>query len=333
MKGNLPSTSFSSVLYQKAETYLQDKRRENWGQSLLYIKAIGILGLFFWTYLYWLKSGHFLSFIQFAILLGVCHVLIPVNIVHDATHGAFSKKFWVNQLALLSLHLVGCNPRLYQKMHLKAHNDKENGSRRKAIDSQQLLMKRSPIRNLPAIFYLFYSFYMIFIRDFKLFSNDKENPKPLEWIAFVLPKLGYFLAIWIAPFIFVPIPAWQIVIGIFTIYLSITVLLIIILLMPTSPLTSSKEDANKNVNDFWLKEILLNNVDFSPKSHFLNFLVGGANMNVVHYIFPNVSHIHYVGLAKIIKETAEDFQIDYREQNVIDVFGIHWQYMMELGKK
>ena len=327
------SAGFSSVLMQKAEAYLQDRRRQELGQTLIYLKAAAILILYSWSYIQYLGAERFGAFLGFAVLIGISHVLLPVNVVHDAVHGVFSKQSWINRLALQSLLLVGCHPGLYQEMHLQAHSDKENGSRRKAIETQQLLMKQKSERSLPAIFYLFYAFYMIFIRDFILLLSRKEKIKALEWVRFVFPKVAYFLAIWVAPFVLLPLPPWQILIGVFSIYFAISILLIIILLMPTESLNSSKEDANQNINDSWLQEILLNNVDFSPRSYALNFLVGGANMNVAHYIFPNISHIHYVGLAKIIRETAEEFHLTYRAQNVVDVFGIHWRYMMELGNK
>ena len=102
--------------------------------------------------------------------------------------------------------------------------------------------------------------------------------------------------------------------------------------MPTNPIEATKKGAGEQLSDVWLKEVLNHNVDFSPKSHMLNFIVGGSNMNVIHYLFPQVSHIHYVGLSKIIRETAAEYGMTYRYQSVWKVFGIHWRYMMELGR-
>ena len=332
MKTETTKLDFASALFQRVEAFLAQPGRKTKGQIWLYEKALVILALYIWAYFQLLSSLTFSSFFGFAVLIGICHVLVPVNIVHDATHSVFSSTPGINRLGLLTMHLIGSNPFIYQEMHLKAHSDKESGSRRKAIETQQLLMKKNEKQSLPVVFYLFYAFYMIFVRDFVLVIQEKRSMSFRKWFFLVLPKAIYFTAIWVLPFVFVPLPAWQIFLGIFSIYLVITVLLIIILLMPTDPIEVAKEGKDQQISNSWVKEVLSHNVDFSPESQVLNFIGGGANMNVVHYLFTNISHIHYVGISKILRETAAEYQIPYRQQSVWKVFGIHWRYMMELGK-
>ena len=77
-------------------------------------------------------------------------------------------------------------------MHLKAHDDKESGSRRKAIETQKLLMKKSNKGNLPVGFYLFYALYMVFVRDFAFgFKRDTSfNSKEMVFPDY--PKSSLF---------------------------------------------------------------------------------------------------------------------------------------------
>jgi linoleoyl-CoA desaturase len=100
--------------------------------------------------------------------------------------------------------------------------------------------------------------------------------------------------------------------------------------MPTEKMEHTRTDNGKAHDDRWLIEILEHNVDFSPGSVSLNLLAGGANLNVVHYVFPSVNHVHYNKLAAIIEGTATEFGYHYRKQQVKDVFGIHFNYLKNI---
>jgi fatty acid desaturase len=39
------------------------------------------------------------------------------------------------------------------------------------------------------------------------------------------------------------------------------------------------------------------------------------NHQIEHHIFPNISHIHYGNIAKIVKETAAECNLPYYEYN------------------
>lgn len=331
MEPTKKQADFASVLFDRVGDYLEQKSVRMRGEMIMLLKAVMILVLYGWTYAQWLTaSDSFSAMAGFAVLLGICHVLIPVNISHDGIHRAFSRNHLLNQLAILSMNLTGASAFMFKKMHLKAHEDKENGSRHEAIETQNLLMKNADQKNVPVILYLFYALYMAFIRDFTLFYKERDNLSAASWGWMILGKFAYFIAIWILPFWLIPLPAWQICIGIFFIYLVVALLAIIILLMPTEPLEVSRGGQDQTPSNIWVEEILIHNVDFSPDSQALNFICGGANMNVVHYLFPHVSHIHYVNIAKIMKETTSEFGMVYRTQSVWKVPGIHLKYMLNL---
>ena len=70
----------------------------------------------------------------------------------------------------------------------------------------------------------------------------------------------------------------------------VTAMLVVILLMPTEKMENSMLDEANVFNQKWAAEILAHNVDFSPRNVLLNNIVGGVNLNVVHYFFPDVHH-------------------------------------------
>jgi fatty acid desaturase len=51
---------------------------------------------------------------------------------------------------------------------------------------------------------------------------------------------------------------------------------------------------------------LFTTTNFAPKNKIVNWYTGGLNHQIEHHIFPNISHIHYGNIAKIVKETAAE---------------------------
>ena len=53
--------------------------------------------------------------------------------------------------------------------------------------------------------------------------------------------------------------------------------------------------------------------DFGTKSWLLTFYTGGLNYQVEHHLFPGICHVHYPKIAKIVKETAKEYNVPYYE--------------------
>lgn len=325
---------FTETLFNRASEYFASAQSGKHATPGFYLKAFILISLYITSYVYFVfYSTTFSELILLALTLGICHVLIPVNISHDAIHSSISRQQWINRLSLLGFELTGSNSYMYKKKHLEAHYNKENGSKTIAIESQALLMQKKNAdqkKNLHYVFYIFYAKYMILIRDFSLYFNSSE-PIPLkQFIKLFLFKAAYCFAFLVGPFLFIPLPWWQIAIALFFMYLIVTIVLVIILLMPTEKMETSRITNGENENEKWIIEILEHNVDFSPRSVLLNMVAGGANLNVVHYLFPDANHVHYNKLASIIEETANEYKLLYRKQAVKDVFGIHFNYIRNI---
>jgi linoleoyl-CoA desaturase len=55
------------------------------------------------------------------------------------------------------------------------------------------------------------------------------------------------------------------------------------------------------------------------KKKIVNWYTGGLNHQIEHHIFPNISHIHYGNIAKIVKETAAECNLPYYEYKTMRV--------------
>ncbi|MFN2438443.1 MAG: fatty acid desaturase [Chitinophagaceae bacterium] len=331
---DLNKSSFTEALYAKADRYFGTLSSGKYATGIFYIKSVFLILAYISAYVYFIFFTHsFAEMLLLVCVLGICHVFIPVNISHDAIHESISSGKWINVLGLYGFEITGSNSYIYSKKHLEAHYNKENGSKTIAIESQGLIMQKSSVDhkvNLPVIFYLFYAQYMIFLRDFVLYFQSPKNIPTKEFVKLFLCKAIYCIAFIVLPFVYINMPWWQIAVSLLFMYFIVTVVLVIILLMPTEKIESTRINNNNSHNEKWVMEILKHNVDFSPKNVFLNRIVGGANLNVVHYLFPSVNHIHYNKLAAFIEETANEYDLRYRKQEVKDVFGIHFNYMKNI---
>ncbi|HVG15853.1 MAG TPA: fatty acid desaturase [Chitinophagaceae bacterium] len=328
---------FVDTLYRRAEVYYNTQGHRRFATLPCLLKSSLFILLYGAAYGFFLFGSHqFSTMLGWAALLGVCHVLIPVNIAHDAIHGTLSARMWVNHLGLYGLEITGANAYMYRKKHLEAHQNKEHGKGVNTIEAQGLLLQKEENNktvNLPYIFYLFYAEYMIFVRDFQLFRSYRGSIPTREWRKLYATKALYAVAFLMLPFVFIDLPPWQIFCALLLMYFIVTVLLVIILLMPTEKMEHSKIAGNDHYNDQWAMEILAHNVDFSPASRLLNYLAGGANLNVVHYLFPGTNHIHYNALAILVEATAKEYDLLYRKQNVMDVLGIHFNYLKNIQQQ
>ena len=91
-------------------------------------------------------------------------------------------------------------------------------------------------------------------------------------------------------------------------------------------------EANGTIKNTWAIHQLRTTVNFSPKNKLINWFTGGLNHQVEHHIFPNISHIHYGKIAKIVKETALEFNLPYNEYKTTrEAILEHFRQLKSLG--
>ena len=88
------------------------------------------------------------------------------------------------------------------------------------------------------------------------------------------------------------------------------------------------------IENNWAIHQLETTSNFAPKSTILYWLVGGLNYQVEHHLFPNICHVHYKKLSKIVKETAHEFSLPYNEYKTMGKAIVeHYNQLNYLGKK
>ena len=149
-------------------------------------------------------------------------------------------------------------------------------------------------------------------------------------------KLLYYSYALVLPLIMVPLPWWMILLAFISMHfvtgLLVSIVFQIAHIMPANefPLPN-KEGA---MEDDWHKHQFATTSNFSPRSKVLFWLIGGLNYQVEHHLLPDVCHIHYKKLTKIVSDTANEFGMVYNvKKSMARAILDHIKMLRQLGRK
>ena len=92
-------------------------------------------------------------------------------------------------------------------------------------------------------------------------------------------------------------------------------------------------DTNNEISNNWAVHQLYTTSDFAPKSKVFSWLIGGLNYQVVHHLFPNISHVHYKNIVALVQETARKYQHPYHvNESFFKAVHQHLLMLKSLGK-
>src|SRR5208282_1815402 len=81
----------------------------------------------------------------------------------------------------------------------------------------------------------------------------------------------------------------------------------------THTVDSTYFPSNRHEFDSGVYHIFATTADYATGSPLVGWLAGGLNHHIVHHLCPFVCHTHYAPLTRIVKETAEEFGVSYRQ--------------------
>ena len=171
-------------------------------------------------------------------------------------------------------------------------------------------------------------------RDMGFLDKKNEYNKALAGMSAL--KIAYYIYALILPMIMLPF-SWGIILLAFLCMHFVTGFLVSIVfqiahIMPNTnfPLPNN----NGEMDDSWYGHQLATTTNFSPKSKLLYWLIGGLNYQVEHHVLPDVCHVHYKGLSKIVADTAKEFGMTYHvKSSLFSAIGDHTRMLKSLGKK
>jgi linoleoyl-CoA desaturase len=270
--------------------------------------------------------------------------------MHDACHGSYSSKKWVNDIFGLSLNALGGNAFIWKFKHNIIHHTYTN------VDGIDDDIAKSPVlRHCPSqkwvpmlkyqflymfLLYSLSSILWVFLTDFvKYFSRKiivtdmKISVK--EHIIFWASKLLYFVFYIIIPIALIGWQHWLVGYLIMNVTIGLTLSLVFQLAHVVEK-TSFEVATEKPrvIESEWAVHEMMTTADFAPKNKMISWFVGGLNFQVVHHLFPRVSHIHYPALSKILQKECAKFNVPYHYYPTMTQAVVsHVRIMKQLGKK
>ena len=349
---NNKSRAFFDSLKADVDHYFQEKKIHKTGNAELYAKAavLIIIAVSVYLSLLFLQMPPVVA-ILLCTFLGFVLASIGFNVMHDACHGSFSEKKWVNEFFGLSLNALGGNAFLWKFKHNILHHSYPNIDGMDDDIAKSPLMRQAPTQKwVPAhkfqhiyvvLVYALASFAWVFIMDFnkyfkqKVYTSEIHKISLKEHIIFWTSKVLYALFYILIPVYFVGWNAWMW--GFICMHLSMGLTLAL-----TFQLAHVVEEAEfqvagletKHIESEWAVHQVKSTSNFAPKNIFLNWFVGGLNFQIEHHLFPRIIHVHYRHISPIVRKHCVENGLPYNQHNTMsEAIVSHFRLMKHFGSK
>jgi linoleoyl-CoA desaturase len=341
---------FFNALKAEVDAYFEKNGIKKTGNWKLYLKTMilipSAIGLY--SILMFVQMPALLSvFLWF--LFGLNMAAIGFNIMHDACHGSFSTKGWVNEVFGLTNNFLGGNAFLWKLKHNIIHHTYTNiDGVDDDINNMPFLRQCStqplkPMHRFQSaymfVLYGFTSLFMFFMDYIKYFSKKVYTTplKPMDFkehLMFWVGKL-FFIAFYIVlPIVLIGWKWWLIgfVISQFTLGLTLAIVFQLAHVVEHAEFDAAGVDPVKIENE-WAIHQVKTTANFAFSNKLVTWFVGGLNYQIEHHLFPRISHIHYPAISKIVKETCEKFDLNYIYfPTTRSAIASHVRFMHSMGK-
>lgn len=346
---------FNSTLKKRVRAYFKDNNISKHANTNMKIKTVFMTLLYFTPYVLMVTgvvTNIWLVTLCWAIMgFGVAG--IGLSVMHDANHGAYSKNERVNYFVGRIVNLVGGYAPTWKMQHNVLHHSYTNvhGYDEDVSPALSILRfsprdKYIPIHRFQFIYaWFFYSLMTIMwitTKDFQqLFRYKKMGLTKTENMNFgklfmelLVTKVLYYVYVMAIPLIFTSILWWQLALLVLLMHL-IAGFTLAAIFQPAHVIPETEfplPDKDLTIDNNWAIHQLETTSNFAPKSTILYWLIGGLNYQVEHHLFPNICHVHYKKISKIVKATAEEFNLPYHsEPTFFSALRSHGKMLRKLG--
>jgi len=348
-------TDIMSTLRIRVKEYFDAHNLQRFGNSAMIWKTVIMLSVYIIPYILMISGLITSSWIIFGlwIIMGFGMVGIGLSIMHDANHGSYSKNPTVNKYMGYLINFIGGSAVNWKIQHNVLHHSFTNIDGLDEDISIGKMLRFSPHQKRYKVhriqhyyawfFYSFLTLNWVVSKDFlQLFRYKKmglikaQNKTFLgSFIELVLSKVGYIVYFIVIPMLLAPIPWWETLLCFACMHFLAGLVVAIVFqcahVMPSSEYPLPDNDG-KVETTFTLHQ-LRTTANFSPKNRFLSWYIGGLNYQIEHHLFPNICHVHYRQISKIVKKTAAEYGIPYNvHSNFLKAIWNHIKMLKDLGK-
>jgi linoleoyl-CoA desaturase len=347
---------FVSLLNKRVNEYFRDNNLSKHGNMEMVLKTIFMFVLYFLPYALILTGviTQMIFIIPAVIVMSLGVAGIGLSVMHDANHGAYSKHKWVNTALGYSLNLVGANAFNWKIQHNVLHHSFTNVHGEDEDITPRGILRLTPHSEWKKIhryqhYYAWFAYGMmtivwLFFKDFVriiryhqsgMAKKQKANIV-VEWFVLMGSKMIYVGYLFVLPVVLTPLLWWQVILGIvFMHYIAGFILAIIF--QPAHVIEGTEfplPDEDSQLENNWAVHQLLTTTNFANRSRWFSWYVGGLNFQIEHHLFPNVCRVHYRKIAAIVRDTASEYGLPYKDAGTFfDALRGHTRLLRQLGMR
>lgn len=353
-KNKTNQREFISELKSRVNDYFTDNGISRYANFSMIFKTIAMLSFYLVPFAVILFGGIGAVWLHILLwcMMGVGMAGIGLSVMHDANHGTYSRKPWVNKWIGSSMYLLGGNPTSWRIQHNVLHHSFTNIEGLDEDISPVGLLRFSPHKKLLPIhkyqhiyawpLYGLMTMMWVLTKDFKQVKRYKNlSLTRTQGITagqhlrdVILSKVFYYIIFIGLPILLAPIAWYWVLIGfVFMHFIGGFILTCVFQPAHVVPFTSFPlpDDRGSMENSFAIHELSTTS-NFAPNNKWLSWYVGGLNYQVEHHLFPNVCHVHYARISKIVRETAKEFQLPYYcLPSFRSALAAHFKMLRQLG--
>jgi linoleoyl-CoA desaturase len=349
---NNKNSVFYNALKSEVNEYFRQRKMKKTGNWKLYLKSGTLIPL---------AIGLYISLLVFPLpaffailgcgLLGFMLASIGFNVMHDACHGSFSSRKWVNEMFGYTINALGGNEFFWKQKHNIIHHTYTNidgvddDIAKSPLIRQCDTQKWVPVHRIQHLYlpmvYSITSLAWIFGSDFAKYFQQKIARTSMnkmdrkQHFIFWMSKLANILVYILIPGFVVGWGHW--VIGFIVAHVVFGFTLAIVFQLAHVVEETEFDVAtpeHKQIEAEWAIHQVKTTANFATHNKIISWLVGGLNFQIEHHLFPRVSHVHYPAISKIVKNVCEKYGMPYHQfPSMTSAIVSHFRIMRKLGKK
>ena len=347
---------FYSAVNQRVNEYFKSRNLSRNSNAEMIIKTVFMFSLYVIPYALMISSvvTNAWWMLGLCVIMGIAIGGIGLAVMHDANHGAYSNKPWINNFLGLSLNVVGGNAFNWKVQHNVLHHTYTNIHDVDEDISPRGVLRLSPhgewkffhrFQHLYAwFFYGLMTLVWVLVKDYiRIVKYQKDGLVKkqkasigTEWTVLLLSKIIYVLYIFVIPALVLSISWWQLIIGFLAMHY-IAGFILAIIFQPAHVIDGTEyplPDGEGKMDNSWAIHQLHTTTNFANSNRLLSWYVGGLNFQVEHHLFPGVCHVHYRKISRIVEATAKEFGLPYKaEPTFFGALRGHARLLKQLGAK
>jgi linoleoyl-CoA desaturase len=325
----LAAPGFPKVLRRRLDSFFAEQNLSPKADRAMWLKiASGLIVLLgSWIAIYAFRPGSW-KFVALYLLGGLAQTFLLLNIAHDSNHNAISRVPAVNKTLNYVFDLCGISSYMWRILHHRGHHSCINvHGEDDALTGRGLFRftphePRAPLHRFQHIYalllYAMFSLDYVFARDFEAFffpTHDylKRTPHPRrEYLILFAGKAFYVTYMLLLPVFVLGISPWLVAIAFLLVHL-IVGLSVSLVFQTTHTIDTTYFPTGRDEFENGVYHIFATTADYATENPVVGWLTGGLNHHIAHHLCPFVCHTHYAPLTRIVRQTAAEFGIRYRQ--------------------